>query len=330
MLDKMRVLDETNISIKVYDGLLEVFDQNDKLVGDAKLPIPVDESMDIEKIYAVAVEYGYDIGEMITGIISEAVQVEKSYDVWLTEESMIFYSPSAGEFVAEPYIGLFAGLGQYFQERDDEGEEEPEEDIQPDLEEPSEESNEENTYEPVEEPENEPEEEPEVGVDYEPLDAEEEGTNPEPDEPAYEEFVPAAEEPEEGLTGHVVYEAPIAEVEETLTPAPVEPVIEPTEEPQEEVAAPAELSEEQRAMIAEWKQSYLTTLRANREENGTKLSDLRDAVLNIILTDYADVFEASESEVLFKLLDNASHVFEAKTALHSGMYQAYLISKDGI
>lgn len=327
MLDNMRVLDETNISIKVYDGLLEVFDQHDKLVGEAKLPIPVDENMDIERIYSVAVEYGYDIGQMITGIIGEAVQVEKSYDVWLTEESMIFYSPSAGEFVAEPYIGLFAALGQYFQDRDDNGQDGAEdEDMQPEVED----QNEEDTYEPTEEPSDE-------GA-YEPFDSDDANSEPEEnpeesEEPSYEaleaDFTEPEEEPEqepeEGLSGEIVYEAqPKEEPEEAVLPETVE------ETQEEAVAAPAELSDAQRTMIADWKKAYISTLRENREESGTKLSDLRDAVLNIILTDYADVFEASESEVLFKLLDTAKHVFEAKTALHAGMYQAYLISKDGI
>lgn len=321
MLDKIRVLDETNISFKAYDGILEVYDQNDNLVGETALPIPIDENMDIENIYAIAADYGYNIGEMITGILSDAVMVEKIYDVWLTEENMIFYSPSAGQFIAEPYIGLFGALGTYFQSEEEHEEYENEEVVEEDdqeevsyfnredtVEEDSEEDTEE--YEQADFVEGEfqelNEEETEEETTYETL--EEETTNVHNEEVTYETNDNASVEVEE-----VHKEEPIVE-EETVEP----------------VVVVQNVSEKHKEQLKQWKDAYLVTVTDKREQNGVTLSNLRDKVLGIVLENKQSVFEASESEILFKLLDSSTHVFEAKTALQSGLYLAYLIEKDGL
>lgn len=327
MLDKIRVLDETNISFKAYDGILEVYDQSDNLVGETALPIPIDENMDIENIYAIAADYGYNIGEMITGILSDAVMVEKIYDVWLTEENMIFYSPSAGQFIAEPYIGLFGALGTYFQS---------EEELEEELEEykNEEETDEEDDQEEVSyfnredtvEDDSEEDTEEDGQTDFVEGDFQELDENEIEEETTYETL-------EEETTEHneeVSYETndnTIVEVEEVHKEEPI--VEEGTVEP-EPVVIVQNVNEKHKEQLKQWKDAYLVTVTDKREQNGVTLSNLRDKVLGIVLENKQSVFEASESEILFKLLDSSTHVFEAKTALQSGLYLAYLIEKDGL
>ena len=110
IIKKPRVLDERAISFKISDGLLEVFDQKDFLIGDRPLPIPVEPSMTVDEIYNVATQCNYDIDEMIGSIIQEAVIENEEYDIWLSHEEIIFFSPSTQKWVSEPYDGIFAWL----------------------------------------------------------------------------------------------------------------------------------------------------------------------------------------------------------------------------
>lgn len=110
IMKKPRVLDERAISFKISEGLLEVYDQKDYLIGDRPLPIPVEQGMSVDEIYNVATQCNYDIDEMIGSILQEAVMENREYDIWLSHEEIIFFSPSTQKWVSEPYDGIFAWL----------------------------------------------------------------------------------------------------------------------------------------------------------------------------------------------------------------------------
>jgi len=109
-MKKPRVLDERAISFKISEGLLEVYDQKDYLIGDRPLPIPVEQSISVDEIYNIATQCNYDIDEMIGSILQEAVMENREYDIWLSHEEIIFFSPSTQKWVSEPYDGIFAWL----------------------------------------------------------------------------------------------------------------------------------------------------------------------------------------------------------------------------
>ena len=109
-MKKPRVLDERAISFKISDGLLEVYDQKDYLIGDRPLPIPVEQGMSVDEIYNIATQCNYDLDEMIGSILQEAVMENREYDIWLSHEEIIFFSPSTQKWVLEPYDGIFAWL----------------------------------------------------------------------------------------------------------------------------------------------------------------------------------------------------------------------------
>lgn len=113
-MKNIRVLDERKISFKVEEGLLEVYDQKDFLVGDRPLPIPIEENMSVDDIYSIAEQCGYNVDEMIAAILKESVIDNMEYDVWLSYEEIIFYSPSSQDWVSEPYEGIFKWLDEYF------------------------------------------------------------------------------------------------------------------------------------------------------------------------------------------------------------------------
>lgn len=339
MLENIKVLDERNISFKILDGTLEVYDQNDYLVGERPLPIPVEENMDVDTIYSVAESCGYNIGEMIEGIISEAVMESRTYDIWLTDENMIFYSPSAGQFVAEPYIGLFSVLGTYFsedhsneleyEETDSEEEEYTEyEEVDSEegydyTEETTETENEE-LYEEVESHDETP------AIEEEDFDNayskrfsqhhEEETFEVTEDEEVYYNNEDEVEETEEFVEMEV--EAVIDE-EETV---PTENIAENTRVTQ---PAPAQMKEHE-DKLREWKQSYITILRDNRIVDGVSIKEIRDRVVELIIQHNKSVFEVSEKEVLFELIDSCPVMIDTKTVLQAGFYQAYLLERDDL
>ena len=109
-MKKPRVLDERAISFKISEGLLEVYDQKDYLIGDRPLPIPVEQGMSVDEIYNIATQCNYDLDEMIGSILQEAVMENREYDIWLSYEEIIFFSPSTQKWVLEPYDGIFAWL----------------------------------------------------------------------------------------------------------------------------------------------------------------------------------------------------------------------------
>lgn len=114
----VRVLDQINIYFKLNEELhkLEVYDQKDRLIGDSPLPIPVTKEMDVEQIYEVASECGYNISLMIEEICSDAVYNKNAYDLWFCENTVIFYSPTSEAWVEEKIEGIFSWLKTYFTE----------------------------------------------------------------------------------------------------------------------------------------------------------------------------------------------------------------------
>jgi len=107
---KLRVLDQENISFKISGDIIEVYDQDENLVGDRPFKAPVKEGMTIDEVYAVSSKSGYDINTLIQEILEEAVYDNHDYNVWLQEEKLAFYSPGLKEWVLEPYEGLFAWI----------------------------------------------------------------------------------------------------------------------------------------------------------------------------------------------------------------------------
>ena len=116
MQNKIKFLDEANISFKIENSMLEVYDQYDELIGAQPLPIPYEENMSGDEIYQKAEECGYDIDDMISDIVKKAVEDTKQYDFWLSDDVVIFYSPSKQCCTSEPYEGVFAKLREMYTE----------------------------------------------------------------------------------------------------------------------------------------------------------------------------------------------------------------------
>lgn len=112
ILKNVRVLDERSLSFQVASGFLEVYDQKDQLVGERPLPVQVETEMSVEEIYEIANNNGYNIDEIIGAIVEESVFDNREYDVWLSYDHMLFYSPSAQSWVKEPYEGVFAKMAE--------------------------------------------------------------------------------------------------------------------------------------------------------------------------------------------------------------------------
>lgn len=113
----IKFLDENRLSFKIEDGMLCVQDQYENEVGKQPLPIPIDvENMDADAIYQKAEECGYNIDDMISDIIQTAVIEKHEYDVWLSQEVFIFFSPTKNEWTSEPYTGIFEKLRNMYEE----------------------------------------------------------------------------------------------------------------------------------------------------------------------------------------------------------------------
>ena len=113
----IKFLDENRLSFKIEDGMLCVQDQYENEVGKQPLPIPIDvENMDADAIYQKAEECGYNIDDMISDIIQTSVIEKHEYDVWLSQEVFIFFSPTKNEWTSEPYTGIFEKLRDMYEE----------------------------------------------------------------------------------------------------------------------------------------------------------------------------------------------------------------------
>lgn len=114
----MRVLDNNLISFDIGQGKIEVFDHNDNLLGSQELSVEIDEGMEADAIYQTIQDAGYSIDEIINVIIDEAVFEKQQYDLWYTEEGVIYYSPSQGEWVQDPIEGVFKEIRDNFTPQD--------------------------------------------------------------------------------------------------------------------------------------------------------------------------------------------------------------------
>lgn len=328
-MKNIRFLDERNISFDILEGTLEVYDQNDKLVGEAEMNIQTSEGMSMEDVIELANQNGYDLLATISLILNAAVTEEQMYDVWLTEDTMIMYSPSANQYVAEPYEGVFKKILEAYEAEQEASlaevelaETETEETNQFDDSIPAENNVQEGEFTEVEEVVTEaPEvveivEETSVVADVAEVQSAIQETEP----------VKTEEEP----TKVVEVDQPVAEQEpqpqrvEILMPIVEEKTEDVAETPVSEVVS-SEVTEDNR--ISTWKEAYRKSMLENKEKDGIKLSQLRDKVVEIVLAKNISALEVEENEVLFELLDQTDKVFEAKTALHAGLYQAYQFQK---
>ena len=114
MQNKIKFLDESSISFKIENSMLEVYDQYDELIGSQPLPIPYEENMSGDEIYQKAQDCGYDIDDMISDIVKKAIEDTRQYDFWLSDDVVIFYSPSKQCCTSEPYDGVFAKLREIY------------------------------------------------------------------------------------------------------------------------------------------------------------------------------------------------------------------------
>lgn len=114
---KIKFLDESRLSFKIENGMLCVLDQNEKVIGERPLPIPIDaDNMDVEEIYQKAEDCGYNIDDMISEIIQVSVIENKEYDLWLSQDLVIFFSPTKKEWVSEPCEGVFGIIKDMYEE----------------------------------------------------------------------------------------------------------------------------------------------------------------------------------------------------------------------
>ena len=114
---KIKFLDENRLSFKIENGMLCVLDQNEKVIGERPLPIPIDaDNMEVEEIYQKAEDCGYNIDDMISEIIQTSVIENKEYDVWLSQDLFIFFSPTKSEWVSEPCEGVFGIIRDMYEE----------------------------------------------------------------------------------------------------------------------------------------------------------------------------------------------------------------------
>lgn len=291
IIKKPRVLDERAISFKISDGLLEVFDQKDFLIGDRPLPIPVEPSMTVDEIYNVATQCNYDIDEMIGSIIQEAVIENEEYDIWLSHEEIIFFSPSTQKWVSEPYDGIFAWLEAILVAEEEPKVEEAEEEV-------------EEVEEIVEE---EPEEVEEIEEEQEETSEDEELEEKEEETEEVEEVedVEAPEDYVEDLDG--------GEGEENME------IVEGISE------------EEKAQKLEEWKSAYETVSNSEEEVSGITMEYLMKVATLIIMEEEKDVFAIDEKEVLFKLVTQEKVIFNGIDVLKAAFYNAHLLlneSKD--
>lgn len=342
MLNNLHILDGRQISFKLTDGLFEVYDQYDKLVGDAQLQIKTSEDMTVEEIYEEASRSGYNIADIINNILTEAVMVERIYDMWIHDDGFIFFSPSVNDFIVEPFEGVFEKMLENFdeityQEDSEEGilsedDENPEEDEDPET-------------DPVQDLVQDSVQDPETEQD--PEQEFKEGEFTEIEEPSYE----VIEEESEIVEVPVVlndsdFSEPIVEVlddsgfnepiVEVLNVAVHQPVVAEQPVEQNPISISFEVKEEeepvqepndQKEQVNLWKEAYVSSLRNTKEVNGVRLSSLRDKVISIILEKDVDVFQVDEKDVIFELIDSMPTVFDTKMALESALYQVYLIQQ---
>lgn len=333
-MKNIRVLDERNITLNIIDGVLEVYDQKGNLVGEAEMQVEIDETMSMDDVIEAATNANYDLMATISVILSEAVMTEQNYDIWLTDETMIMYSPSAGQYVAEPYEGVFLKFLEFYESSLENGDTSEETEV---------------SDSPVHEADFEEIDSTEANLD-------EEGTNQavEPaevqvadqeveqiQEQVVEQVVEQVEEKiEEEQANEKTFDIPenfvpkdevvVAIEEDEVVKTPVEEVVQETtpvvETPKVQLMMPV-IETEEDPRISDWKEAYKQSMISNTEQKGVKLSQLRDKVVEIVLTK-GNALEIDESEVLFELLEKSEVVFEAKTALHAGLYQAYEFQKN--
>ena len=282
-----RVLDERAISFKIVNGLLEVYDQKDFLVGDSPLPVPVEEGMSVDQIYAVANQCGYNIDEMIGAILQEAVMDNREYELWLSHEEVIFFSPSTQKWVSEPYEGIFTWMGEYFANEEESNEiTEETEEVTEDISEDEEIPEEEETLEDEEVPE--------------------EGETLEDEEAIEEELEAETTEDEQEVKE-------IEEIEEETVG--------------EDVTEDNSVEAIKFEKLETWKSAYDEVLMNTEVVAGVSMKNLMEVTTLIIMEENKDVFDLDEKEVLFKLVMQEKVVFDGITVLRAGLYNAHLFKK---
>lgn len=329
MLKDIKVLDEREIYFSVAGGQLEVYDQKDRLVGERPLPIVVSDQMSVEEIYRVAEHANYDVPTMISDILNEAVMDNRIYDILLQQDSMIFFSPSANQFVSEPYEGIFQTLEKALTSlSDSEIEAKPSvEEVPPVQEEldifvediPS-------SMEDALQDENIPTPEPEIHPHPKSFEEKSKTT--------VNEYV--HDIPEDEPTYPTRFEDAIdAELVEDNVSSESSRLEDPKDVPQPSVphlngSTEETVNTQTTNPVHEWKEAFNLVLRDSRVVDGTSIKELRDKVVEIVLSKDVELTQLDERELLLELMDTVPLVFDGKLAVKAGLYQAKLMTMDGI
>lgn len=354
MSNNIKVLDEREIYFGITDGVFELYDQKDALIGERPLPIPVHANMSIDEIYQVANDCGYNVSDMISDIIGEAVMENRTYDVWLQQDSMIFYSPSAAQFVAEPYEGIFFNLEREFVANLQSDIALESEDSTGDFTDDKDESDVEVSEkldilkdETVSDEENPLDDEELIEKDPEPnLDFSEKRDAPSFEDAYAERFKQELEQTPQETNAFAkgfedAIDVDVVEVSKDMTDEPfVEDMHEQseasTQEPTQDLnPAPVHdpvvstsASNVSPSPTQAWKEAYTSVLRDNRTVDGVNIKELRDKVVEIVLQRGEDVLTLNETEILLELMEMSPVIIDGKTVVKAGLYQAYLLLKD--
>lgn len=354
MISKLNILDERNIRLLISGDVLEVFDQNDNLVGEKTLTVFIEENTSEDEIYRIFEEAGLDLKELCDAILSDSVMVEQIYDFWITEDSVIFYSPTSQEYIAEPLEGIFGKLVagydelinaqyeaetvQHFEIEDEDTDAVGEETIVETHENPSE-----TTYEQEHETTNEVVEEAGEVLVEEEQEQVVAGTSENDDLDDLRNAIPnqdhtfrpeTTEAQASGITnrettkqtGTSENRSGAEEAGRTATQAAKrgsEATLEGTKERTRDLQ-----TEEDAERLVSWKQEYLSSLKNNKKVKGISMGQLRDKVVEIVIDSGKSPFELEEKEILFRLATEMEAIFDTQQAIKSGLYQAHLILRD--
>ena len=97
----VKFIDQENITFAINGQVIQVFDQNDELVGEKTLPCTVPEDYTYEEIQSFVKSKGIDIEDVLQEIIRISVISKQEYELWIGKTSAIYYSHSMKSWTAE-------------------------------------------------------------------------------------------------------------------------------------------------------------------------------------------------------------------------------------
>lgn len=325
--NKERILDESNISFKIENGKIQVFDQFDKLIGEKTFPVPITPNMSIEEIYDISSKCGFNLDNTIYQIINQTVIIEKKYDVWISENKITYFS--GNDWVSQPCDGFFSQikeslLTELYGDKHFHNEQNRPVNNNNEQEQVIEEYK--NVISNVPEYEEEEEDEDVFTLEF--------SFNNENEQPEVieEEITKIEEEPEyEEIDGK---EIPYTEKDYLLDNSPEESSL--FEEDQDDKVVDFKEENEmdyskmlqKEKKIFKWVKAYEKMLKDNKEHNDLKISDIATEVSKIILEKNVDVFDIDDRDVLMELIKHFEVLFEVETALYAGFLMAYFQQKN--